>query len=442
MEIRKVVNRVKQEYQNIKYNIFNKIFKNISYVLFANIISQIESMIFVTIAARIWDVETYGVYSIVAMILSLAIDLSDMGMNGAVIRFSAEYNAKGELEREEKLIDLVVKRKIRNSIITCISISIFSPLIALMFLDSSSYYMYIIISSIAIIFALVYSLNNSVLQGRQEYKNYFKSMICFNSLLFIMIVLLFVFNKFTVMNVVIVNVINYFLSMLYSLKLIKFDLKSIFIKKKVEREVNNRFTNYSRWMVLWSILSILQSRLDILMLANLTTTVQVAYYDIGMKLSKPFFMIFNSAGQVINPVFATILTKEELKDKFAKVRKISIGLSVLIIISILICRYPIIIIFGDKYIDSIIPLQIILMSLVFFICTMPFNAVLYSLNKPHVFVIASGLGLIATFIGNLYLLPIYGAIGAAITYLIAQIIGFIISYLSYKYYEKKLIREI
>ncbi|MDU7363116.1 oligosaccharide flippase family protein [Clostridium sp.] len=440
MEIRKKIINLKKEFEILKYNIFNKVFKNISYVLFANIISQIESMIFVAIAARMWDVDTYGIYSVVTMILSLAIDLSDMGMNGAIVRFSAEYSAKGEFDKEEKLIDLVVKRKIRNSIITCLTISIFSPLISLMFLDNSNYFLYIVISSIAIIFALVYSLNNSVLQGRQEYKGYFKSMICFNSLLFIMIILLFIFNKFTVMNVIIINVINYFLSFLYSMRLIKFDFKSIFIKKDLEREVKSKFTNYSRWMVLWSVLSILQSRLDILMLANLTTTFQVAYYDIGMKLSKPFFMIFNSAGQVINPIFATILTKEELKSKFAQVRKISIALSVLIIISILICRYPIIIIFGDKYINSIIPLQIILMSLVFFIWTMPFNAVLYSLNKPHVFVIASGLGLIATFIGNLYLLPIYGAVGASITYLIAQVIGFIISYLSYKYYEKKLIK--
>lgn len=439
MKIINSINRLKERLKILKYNIYSKILQNISYVLFANLISQVESMIFVAIAARLWDVEVYGIYSIITMILSLAIDLSDMGMNGAVVRFTAEYHSKEEYEKEEELVNLAVKRKIRNSIITCLLISVGSPIISIILLKDSSYFLYIIISSIAIMFALIYSLNNSVLQGRLEYKKYFKSMICFNLVLFIMLLLLYIFNKFTVMNVIIVNVINYIISSIYSIKLIKFDIKHIFRKKKVERKIESKFTKYSRWMVLWSVLSILQSKIDILMLAKLTTTFQVAYYDIGMKMAKPFFMLFNSAGQVINPIFASILSKDELKNKFEKVSKFSIGLSILIILSVLVCKYPILIIFGSKYENSIIPLQIILISLVFYVWTMPFNSVLYTLNKPHVFVIAAGLGLIVTVIGNLFLLPNFGAIGASMTYLFAQIIGFIVSYIGYSYYKRKLL---
>ena len=72
-------------------------------------------------------------------------------------------------------------------------------------------------------------------------------------------------------------------------------------------------------------------------------------------------------------------------------------------------------------------MTMLLFAIIFFVWTIPFNSALYALNKPYIFSMAAFVGLVVTAIGDYLLLGKYGAIGAAYTYIAAQIVGLIIA---------------
>ena len=85
--------------------------------LSSNLISQIMSLIVVIVVSRFLSVTDYGIYSILNNISSFVQDMADMGMNGAITRFIAEFRAKGERKKENQVISYSLKRKFLNLII-------------------------------------------------------------------------------------------------------------------------------------------------------------------------------------------------------------------------------------------------------------------------------------------------------------------------------------
>lgn len=401
----------------------------------ASIFVQIRSFIFVLIATKALSVEEYGIYTLVMMLVMTAAELSDLGMNSAVTRFSAQYHANKELKKEHDLICFAFKRKFFNAVIVVSLLVVFSKQIAVFLTGESTYDSMIMISSIGVFFALLNGLNNAVLQGRKLFSQYLKtSLIVFvNSLIIISVI--YFFHLITMKLLVIYNIAILAMSFILSYFFLKYDLRDC-LKKIKNDEVIKNFNSFGRWMFLWAILAVMQSKIDILMLSQLTNITQVAYYDIAMKFTRPCLMIVAAYGQVLNPVMASITSKEMLKTKLKTTNKVVLVMSMGIIAVIFLAPYIIEFIFDSKYINSILPLQILLISLVFYIGTIPYNTALYVMNKPQVFSVAAAMGVIITIVGNYFLLQDYGAVGAAITFLFVQLLGFIISYFAYKKYLK------
>lgn len=422
---------------NIKMKVKNKMFKSVSYVLSANFISQIESFIFVIMVTKVLSVEQYGIYTVVMMLINMVTDLSDMGMNSAVTRFSAQYYSSNEIDKEKELVLIAFKRKLINSLIVVGFIIISSKSISLYFLKTSSYKIFFIISAIGILFSLINGLNISVLQGRQQYKKYSISVVTTNLLTLIILVILFLINKISIASLLIVNVVSIVFSCIVSYIFVGYKVNLIFKISKISDSVKSNFSSFGRWMLIWSVFSILQSRIDTFMLAKLTTVTEVSYYDIAMKMSKPILMVVSSYSQVLNPMMATLNGKSEIKKKLNDIVKFIMFLSAIIIVAIMTSKFLIRLFFSNKYDSSILPFQIILFSLIFYIWTAPYNSALYALNKPQIFCFASFLGLITTILGNFILLNRYGAVGASITFLFAQIVALVVSYS----YYRKLVRN-
>ena len=112
-------------------------------------------------------------------------------------------------------------------------------------------------------------------------------------------------------------------------------------------------------------------------------------------------------------------------------------ISVVVFTGILLAKPVILILFGTKYTQAIIPCQMLLFAIIFYIWTVPFNSALYALNMPYVFTVAALIGLLVTVVGNYYLLGRFGAIGAAVTYIAAQMVGLIVSMVAYLRNEKR-----
>ena len=147
-------------------------------------------------------------------------------------------------------------------------------------------------------------------------------------------------------------------------------------------------------------------------------------------------MLVSAYSQVLNPQFAAF-DKSEIKQKIISVTKFIVAITGMIIVAIFLAKPVITIIFGHKYDNAILPARLLLFAIIFFVWTVPFNSALYALNKPYVFAFASFAGLIVTAVGNVILLEKYGAVGAAVTFVFAQITGLVISVFAYQRIKKE-----
>jgi O-antigen/teichoic acid export membrane protein len=194
--------------------------------------------------------------------------------------------------------------------------------------------------------------------------------------------------------------------------------------------------SFSKWIFLWSICAILQSRVSTYLLASLTTMTQVSFYDMSKKLSNIIMFGLGSYSSVLNTRLASITSKIELLDKVKKTKYVTVLISAVLGLSIFLFPLTLKLFFGTKYDGAIVPLGIILFGLIFFVWTFPFNSGLYSLGKSKVFFYQALAGMVIESGLAFLLIPSYGAVGASISFVITYFIVMLISVFYFKKYIK------
>lgn len=404
--------------------------------LSGNLISQIISFVVTIIVSRFLSVVSYGIYSILNNISAFVNDMADMGMNGAITRFVSEYRAKGELEKEQQIIAYSLRRKSINLVVVLIVLILCAHPIASFWLGDGSKFFYIYLIIVTCAFSLFTSALRAVLQGRQDFKKYFFTIVMWNAVWCGTILIMAFTGSLNVFSSVLSGAISGAVNLLLGIYLVKVDIKSIYQNVKIDSGIKKKFNNFGNWMLLWALFAILQSKLDVFMLATFTTKEQVSYYDIASKVIKPILMVVSAYAQVLNPQFASMDTSK-LKERIKSIAKYIAIISAVIVVAILIVGPVITMFFGNKYDNSIVPAKLLLFAIIFYVWTVPFNSALYALNKPYIFTLAAFIGLVVTAIGDFLLLGTYGAIGAAFTYIAAQIVGLVVALSSYIFIAKK-----
>lgn len=399
-------------------------------ILCGNLISQVMSLFVAIVVSRMLTVAEYGLYCVLNNISSFVTDMADMGMNGAITRFTAEYRAKKEHNKENELIYYALRRKIVNLIIVFIILVIGAKPIATFWLHDTQLYNYVYLVIVTCAFSLFVSAMRAVLQGRQQFKKFFISVVTWNFVWSIGIFVMALTGHLSILSSVLSGAISGAINLFLCVRLVRINIFDVFYCNKIEPQIKKKFNSFGNWMLLWALFAILQSKLDVFMLASFAKSEEVSYYDIASKVIKPVLMVVSSYAQVLNPQFAAI-EKSNIKSKIQSVIKFIIFISIMIVIAIVLIRPLIVLVFGNKYDKAIFPAQMLLFAIIFYVWTVPFNSALYALNKPYVFTIAAFAGLVVTAVGDYLLLGLYGAIGAAVTYIAAQIVGLIVAFIAY-----------
>ncbi len=188
--------------------------------------------------------------------------------------------------------------------------------------------------------------------------------------------------------------------------------------KDTNREMVKEIFNYSIPLFLISIGFAVATEIDSIMIGWLSTDVEVGLYAIPKQIVTKLPHISYAIAMGTMPVFAKMNRENhaELKALFSKLVGYNALFFLLVALAIILTApYIIPLLFGIEYGGSILPLQILTGYLLVFTLSVFFNQFLdyqgYARNRAINLV----LSLIVNFGLNLYLIPKYGAIGAAIS---------------------------
>lgn len=178
-------------------------------------------------------------------------------------------------------------------------------------------------------------------------------------------------------------------------------------------------------------------------LTYLTNDATVGIYTTNYKLGISMMLFVGMFQYAWQPFFLTNAKEKNAKEIFAKVLTLfmTVGSVILVVISLFVDDIASFNIYGGRtliahqFLSGLPIVPIILLSYLFNGMYLNFTAGIYIKEKMYAFPIATGVGAVANVVVNLWLIPIYGIMGAAFATLLSYFaMSSILYYFTQKYY--------
>ena len=181
----------------------------------------------------------------------------------------------------------------------------------------------------------------------------------------------------------------------------------------------------------------LNYRFDIVLLYKYTSSHDVGIYAIGTAFSFLIWLLPDTIGLIVRKKASHAENFIVLQNEIAGLLRISILSGILSgIILYFVSPFLITLLFGNEYKDSGIILQNILPGIFFFIIFRTLHSLFNYAWKPSLIIAVFTPTLIINILLNIYLIPLYGSIGAAWASNISYTIGAIIILIVFSYKMK------
>lgn len=184
--------------------------------------------------------------------------------------------------------------------------------------------------------------------------------------------------------------------------------------------------------------SLLNKNMDLLMLGWLGTSSMTAIYKVGSSFAGAIQSAKGLLGVIINPRISRFLENEEkqkLKNEFTVIQNLNMITALVFVAAILGFGRFFLSLLGSEYLNSEPVILILLIGQTIHLSAGSMGAIIRFTGRGGLALANSFLVISVNAIGNYVLIQLYGAIGAAIAWAIALILGKIIIYLEVYYWE-------
>ncbi len=390
-----------------------------TYVLFlGNVLAAFLGFLFTIIIARALSVENFGIFSAAANLFIILVSLSDLGLSSGIVNFVSSFLAQGDEKKANEYAKGAFNIKIIITAVLCFLVLIFAGFISKSWLaapDKTVAYWVALLSFLAVLWSFL----PYILQAR---KMFLKSVLIdiFVSLPKAAIPFLFItFGVLTLDRTFLAFAIS--LVIAGGIGLIFTGIK--FLSANPKKEVYVDLAKFSGWLGVNRIVSSIFGRLDIQMLAAMAGAVATGLYSIPSRLASFITVLASSYSSVLAPRFAGFGDKEKEKKYLIKSCLPLIPIIAGLVFWITIANPFIVILFGEKYIESVPVFQALTLAMIPFMIAVPsVTAIIYGMKKTKFIGYFSFFQLAAIFLINLIFIPQYGPFGPTLAFGFANII--------------------
>lgn len=413
--------------------IFSKTTKDSFVVFLGNAVSSVLGIIFTILAARFLGPAGWGVVAGVGNLIPIIVALADLGLGAAVFQYTAGKWGTKEEDKARRVYGTALA--IRAVTVTAVSIFIilFSSWLA-KFLFNSQDPALIFLTVLGFLGVALLDFQIFSIEAKQKWV-----------LAAVFISLTNVFRVGFLLFLIWVGQAN-ILSVLVSFSgssLIVFLASTLFIFNVPKlhagwQEFLKKSSSFSAWMGGNKIVSVLASRIDILILIQLAGAHEAGIYGAANRLAMGVPLVLGSFATVLAARFASLKDKSETIVFFKK----AFGLSFIIVIGLIagIIITPLIItLLGPEYVRSKEVLQWLFAAMIPFALSVPsVNLLIYHFKKPRMITLLSILQLLITVFFIYLYIPILGIFAAVWALGLSNILTLLVTYyLSFKYLSRK-----
>lgn len=408
----------------------SKTVRNTAIVFSGNVAAAVISAVITILLARVLGPKEFGILSFFIAVSVLVTNISGFGINTALVRFFPLYYKKNK-----NLANLILKVSLKIKIVLALAASILglilSKQIATRIFNNPELILPLKFAFLFVIGSSLYEFILSVLQAKQQFKK--TVFLGFTNQLIKLVLILFLLlvYKLSLFNVLTVFIIMPIVGILLGSLLMP---KNFLKAKGNEKKVIKDLFNFSKWIILAIIFVSIYNRLAVLMLTYFHNIELVGYYSVADGLASKLMLLIASIAFVLLPRFSKISKKHELKKYIKKSIKITVLISILLLPIIFFAKPIILLLFGLQFSESVILFKILYINYLILLAFDHLHVIFYTADKPQILALITFITLLFNFSINLILIPVYGAIGAAVTVLLTTIF-YTIMKLIYLYFK-------
>ncbi len=391
-------------------------FRNTGWSAIGSIANGIVGAISSAILARFLGVHDFGTLILILALLNLVTDLSDLGLNSALVKFGAQRARNGENEAFKRVASTVLRMKLLlGFVIVAVALVIFTPVVGFFFghVDGriGEYFTLSLVAAVILVPATFFP---ALLQASQSFRLYSVAMVSrYGSKLLLLLGCMGLISNWSLEQMVWVEIgsaccflIAGFL--LSPVRQFTLGARDIPLEKNI--------LGFGKWIVLYQVISLLGGKVDVFFVGGISDAAALGLYGAAMKIAGVVSVTTYSYVSALLPEFSTLTSADAVtthrKRSFPIVVLMIAGIGVLALIS----GPLIVMLFGEEYAAAAPLLQVVCIGLSLNVIGHPYSAVLFSQNKPEVFPVSSIISMLVFAGANMLLIPYLGVMGAAVAY--------------------------
>ncbi len=410
----------------------NNLLKNLGITFGESVITKGLNFLIIILLTRSLGPVDYGKFSFLFAMIALSCALFDFGMENTAVRFSSR-----EKDKKDAIFGLYLIIKFLILIILLPAILLGGEfLLGLIGKEEISPFLpYLLFGLIG---ESLFYVNDTYLQANQHFRLRAILSITRYSISALYIMTLITFNLAYLQWVFLLYLVPLFVSMVFIGAYIRFI--HALLKEKLEHGLLQEMWQYERWMMNYSIANNLLGRIDFFMLALWVGFSEIGIYNAAFQLCAIISFLPYILGKVLLPALAE-LDENGIFQTTQKVSRITLAGGILAALLIPIAPVLIPLLLGEDYAEATSIVQILLLSFVAGLMSMPYEQALYSLGKPQVMGIGRYTQLGVVVILNILTIPRFGIYAAAFNTLVGRVLYLFLVKKAYQSHEMKVSRQ-
>jgi len=407
--------------KNIKFIIFNnKIRKETFWAFVAKIISIFAGLFIIFFVPKYFGIENYGYLTLLISYISIFEILFGNSINPVIKRELSEYKFS---EKGSEYFINGLKIKLLLFIIGFIFLYILLIFIKIPIIKNN-FWIFLLLLFLMNYWGLVINCFEAA------HRVFFTAVMYLLEYFFIIFLFLFSYlNKnFTLSNLFFIFIIGYFISLSYGITTLIYKLKINLISfySSINLNIAKKFIKSTIYLSLTSASYVILTRIDSIMLGQMATIKEVGLYNIAVELTK------NAA--VVSTIFIIgsipLFIKNNQTQLFKNIIKKIVIVNIIIFIAFYFLSDILVnLIYGPGF-DKISILIKILGIYPFLISLQNFTSEILILKEEVKYLFKNGVyAVIFNIIINLFLIKLFGSLGAAIATISAYTFWFILNFI-------------
>lgn len=402
---------------------------------FTSVFIFLLDIVVLILISRILGPNGKGIYTLTLLIPTLLATFGNFGIASANVYFVGAKKYKTEDIISNSFIFSIIIGAFLVFLFFCLSnLTFFTNFIKSAQLDINLLWLVVLVIPVS----LFSSMLQSIIQGREEIIKYNKINIIQSSAQFLAILLFLVFLRKGVLGAISAYVVSILCSFVFCFYLIR---KVAKFRVSFHKKVFFDSLVFGFKVYLANILSYLNYRLDMLIIAVFLDPVAIGIYSIAVGMAEKLFIIPGAVSVVLFPRISSIAESEANDFTPKAVRKIMFLLT-LSCIGLAIFIKPIIyILFGPAFLPAFLPFLILLPGIIAFGLSGTLASDLSGRGKPQYAILSSITCLVVNIILNIILIPRWGISGAAFASTVGYWADTVVIIWAFSKISKKGIRE-